>query len=143
MSPTNVAARQQRALELHSQGCNCAQSIALALSDRVSVSEDELFRIMDGFGAGMGGFSETCGAISGGVAIIGMKTSAGVDVKKSKGATYKVTRRLVRAFQDKNGSTLCGELKGLTRADKTPLRSCDGCIEDAVALTCQLLDELD
>ena len=143
MSPTNVAARQQRALELHSQECNCAQSIALALSDRVSVSEDELFRIMEGFGAGMGGFSETCGAISGGVAIIGMKTSAGVDVKKSKGATYKVTRRLVRAFQDKNGSTLCGELKGLTRADKTPLRSCDGCIEDAVALTCQLLDELD
>ena len=143
MPPTNIAACQQRALELHGQGCNCAQSVALALSDHVDMSEDELFRVMEGFGGGMGAFSETCGAISGGAAVIGMKTSAGIDVKKSKGATYKVVRRLVSGFRAKNGSTLCGELKGLTRADRTPLRSCDGCIEDAIELTCKLLDEIE
>lgn len=143
MSPTNIAARRQRAIELHGQGCNCAQSVALALSDLIGMDEDDLFRVMEGFGGGMGGFSETCGAISGGVAVIGLKTSAGVDVKKSKGATYKVARRLARSFREANGSTLCSDLKGLTTADRTPLRSCDGCIEDAVELTCRLLAELD
>lgn len=142
MTQEDVAARQALALRLHGEGCNCAQSVACAVADIVGADERELFRLMEGFGAGMGGFSETCGAVSGGVAAIGFANSAGIDVKKSKGSTYRAAKRIVDGFREKNGSTLCGELKGLTSEDRRPLRSCDGCIEDAVALTCAVLDDL-
>lgn len=129
------------ALRLHSEGCNCAQSVACALCDKVNADRDMMFRTLEGFGAGMGAFSETCGAISGGIAVLSYANSAGYDVKKSKGSTYKVTRRLVEEFREANGSTLCADLKGLKT--KQPLRSCDGCIEDACAITLKLLADRD
>lgn len=132
---------QKKATELHEQGYNCAQSVACALAHKVDVSEDDIFKLMEAFGGGMGNFSETCGAISGGIALIGMQKSAGREVRNSKGKSYKVARELVRRFQELNGSTLCCELKGLTSPDRKPLRSCEGCVNDAVALTCQLLEE--
>lgn len=135
-----LALRKERALRLHAEGCNCAQSVACALCDIVDADQDELFRTLEGFGAGMGTLSETCGAISGGVAVIGCQNSAGFDVKKSKGSTYKTVRRLVSEFRSLNGSTLCCELKGVDT--KVPLRSCDGCIEDACEITYRLLKDL-
>lgn len=138
---SEVNERKQLALKLHAEGCNCAQSVACALCDTVQADRDYLFRSLEGFGAGMGIFSETCGAISGGVALIGCRNSAGYEIKKSKGATYKIVRRFVEEFRSMNGSTLCSELKGIQT--KKPLRSCDGCIEDACEIAYRLLKEMD
>ena len=45
----------EKALELHAKGYNCAQAVACAFSDQVDMDEDQLFKVMEGFGAGMGG----------------------------------------------------------------------------------------
>ena len=66
-----------RALELHHSGYNCAQSVVCALSDLTDMDEDTLFRVAEGFGGGMGGFTETCGALSGAVAILGLRRGRG------------------------------------------------------------------
>ena len=68
----------------------------------------------EGLGGGIGGFTETCGAISGGCAIIGYATSDGPHNPTTKGATYEKTRQLVERLGAQNGSTICKELKGLT-----------------------------
>ena len=44
---------------------------------------------------------------------------------------------IVDAFEAKNGSTICGELKGVNTG--TVLRTCPGCIEDAVDLVSEVL----
>lgn len=142
MTMEDLESFKEEAARLHDSGCNCAQSVACALAGKVGADKDELFRSMEGFGAGMGGFSETCGAISGGIALVGIANSAGFDKKGTKGSTYKASKRIVQGFQSKNGSTLCKELKGLTSPERKPLRSCQGCIEDAVELTCVVLDDL-
>ena len=67
----------EKALELHAKGYNCAQAVACAFSDQVDMDEDQLFKVMEGFGAGMGGMHGTCGAISGAVAIVGLMNSKG------------------------------------------------------------------
>ena len=139
MSPEEKEARVARAMEMHKAGFNCAQCVACASADVVGLDENEAFRLMEGFGGGMGGFSETCGAISGGVATFGYLNSGGLQNPKTKGSTYKLARRLVKEFGEKNGSTLCGDLKGLTGGPV--LRSCDGCIEDALCMTLDILDE--
>ena len=53
--------------------------------------------------------------------------------------TYELTSALGKKFEEKNGSMLCGELRG--GPDKAPLRSCGGCIEDACVLVEEYLKE--
>ena len=137
MDTAEIEARVAKAHELHESGYNCAQSVACACCDLVGLAEDEAFRLAEGFGGGMGAFTETCGAISGGVALIGYAMSAGPEAPRSKAATYRVARQLVNGFRDMNGSTLCKELKGQTGGPV--LRSCPGCVEDATRLTLALL----
>lgn len=125
------------AQQLHRAGYNCAQCVACACADRVGLDEDYAFRLMEGFGGGMGGFTETCGAISGGVAVLGFLNSGGTQNPHTKGSTYKLSREVVERFGEKNGSTLCKELKGLTGGPV--LRSCDGCIDDAMRIMLDVL----
>ena len=50
----------ERALALHKRNFNCAQCVACTLAPLVEASEDSTFRLMEGFGSGMGCKSETC-----------------------------------------------------------------------------------
>ena len=89
----------------------------------------------------MGGMTETCGAISGAVAIMGFVMSDGMENPKTKGQTYKLSREIAKRFGEKNTTTVCGTLKGIG-SDKGPLRSCPGCIDDAVEIACDVLKQL-
>ena len=75
----------------------------------------------------------TCGAVSAMALVVGMKMSDGnLDHPGTKKECYKMMKELTEAFVSKNGSMICSEIKGVET--KKVLRSCDGCIEDAVAL---------
>jgi hypothetical protein len=66
-------------------------------------------------------------------AVVGMNSSDGnLDNPKSKRACYKEMKALTEKFQQKNQSIICREIKGVDTGNV--LRSCDGCVEDAVAL---------
>lgn len=89
----------------------------------------------------MGGMTETCGAISGAVAIMGFVMSDGMENPKTKGQTYKLSREIAKRFKTKNTTTVCGTLKGIG-SDNGPLRSCPGCIDDAIEIACDVLKQL-
>ena len=128
------------AADYHTQGFNCAQAVACALAPAVGMDADTAFRMTEGFGAGMGGMTETCGAISGAIVVLGMANSHGMEDPTSKGGTYKLSKDLVARFSAKNGTTVCRELKGIG-SDAGPRRSCPGCIDDAVDLAVDILSE--
>lgn len=128
------------AADYHAQGFNCAQAVACALAPVLEIDADMTFRMTEGFGAGMGGMTETCGAISGAVVALGVANSHGMEDPTSKGGTYKLSKDLVARFAAKNGTTVCRELKGVGSADG-PRRSCAGCIDDAVDLAVDILSE--
>lgn len=133
-------ALKSQAAELHARGYNCAQSVLCALAPALGIDEDTAFILAEGFGAGMGGMTETCGAISGAVMALGQATSTGRSNPTSKGATYKLSRELCAGFMDKNGTTVCRELKGVG-SPEGPRRSCPGCIDDAIDLTVDILSK--
>lgn len=122
--------RQEKAVENHKKGCNCAQAVACVFADRLGYSEDELFRLIEAFGGGMGGTRGVCGAVSAMVFVAGALKSYGMDKlpETNKKESYKSAEELMDKFKAKIGTIMCGEIK-----DKN-LRSCDGCIEDAVKL---------
>lgn len=132
------AALREQAARYHEQGFNCAQSVICALAPAIDLDVRTAFTLTEGFGAGMGGMTETCGAISGAVVALGQVESTGFDNPTSKGRTYKLARELCHRFKEKNGSNICRELKGVG-SDAVPLRSCAGCIDDAINLFCDVI----
>ena len=68
---------------------------------------------------------------------VSKNSTANFDGPKSKADTYKLSKQIVEAFEDKNGATICGDLKGIETG--TVLRSCPGCIEDAVDIVSEVL----
>ena len=129
--------RIEETLERHAKGYNCAQAVACTYCDLVGVSEDEMFRMTEGYGLGMGCMEGICGAVSGAVALAGMKNSLGCENPTSKRSTYQLSGAILKNFEEKNGSVICRELKGVDSGK--PLRSCDGCIQDAAELAEQIL----
>ena len=135
-----VEERIEAAHKLHAAGGNCAQAVIYALQDRFSPEVDKttLYKIMEGFGLGMGNMQNTCGALSGAVAAAGLINSSGDPSKATKGSTYKLTKELVRRFEEKNKAVICKDLKGVETG--VMLRSCPGCIEDAIRIACEVLE---
>ena len=128
--------RVAKAAELHKKGYNCAQAVACAYCDLFGADEKEVFRMMEGFGLGMGDMKCTCGAVSGAIALAGIKNSdVQLEAPKTKGSTYKIAKQLTAAFKEKNQSVICADLKGVETGEM--LRSCPGCIEDA----CKIVEE--
>ena len=129
-----MSTKAEYAISLHDQGYKCAQAVACTFCKEFGVDEQEMFRIAEGFGLGMG-MMEMCGALSGMMMVIGLANSVG-DLEKgmpTKGSTYKQVKEQVQKFKEKNGSYLCRELKGVETGKV--LCSCPQCIMDAVALT--------
>lgn len=129
--------RLEKVLQNHKKGYNCAQAVACTYCDMAGVDEDVMFKITEGFGAGMGSMQCTCGAVSGAIALAGIHNSKGSNDPTTKAATYQISKEILQKFEDMNGSVICKELKGIDT--KKALRSCPGCIQDAAKLVEEIL----
>lgn len=132
-------ALKRTADEYHKSGFNCTQSVICALAPHIDLDPKVAFALTEGFGAGMGGMTETCGAISAAVAALGQVESSGFDTPGSKGRTYKIAGDICKRFDEKNGSTVCRMLRGA--GDGVKLRTCPGCIDDAIDIFCDIMIE--
>ena len=132
--------RVEETIKRHDKGYNCAQAVACTYCDLVGMDEETMFKLTEGFGAGMGGMEGTCGAVSGACALAGMKRSSGnLDAPDSKAKTYGLSREIVNEFKEQNGSVVCKELKGIGTGKV--LRSCPDCIRDAARFAEKVLFE--
>ena len=125
----------------HTRGYNCAQIVLCSYAEELGIDEETLFRISEGFGAGMGGIMQTCGAVTAMFMALGLANSSGnLQACDTKPQTMKKVRELAAEFEKKNGSIVCRELKGIDTGKV--LRSCDGCIEDGIRILGEyLLDD--
>ena len=125
----------------HTRGYNCAQIVRCSYAEELGIDEETLFRISEGFGAGMGGMMQTCGAVTAMFMALGLANSSGdLQACDTKPQTMKKVRELAAEFEKKNGSIVCRELKGIDTGKV--LRSCDGCIEDGIRILGEyLLDD--
>ena len=105
MSKTDIA------IQKFASGCNCAQSVLSSFGNDLNLNENTALKIACGFGAGMGRMQEVCGAVSGGIMVIGMKYGqARADDREAKEKTYAMTRELMERFERKHGSCRCKAL---------------------------------
>ena len=135
-----MSEKTKHAVELHNRGYNCAQAVACTFCESFGMKEEDLFRISEAFGLGMG-MMDMCGAVTGMLMVIGMDNSIGSldNGAPTKADTYQKARRYIEKFREKNGSCYCRELKGVDSGKM--LCSCEQCIMDGVNLAEEYLKE--
>ena len=99
------------AADLFMEGYNCAQSVFIAFCDLTGLSKEEAAKMSSTFGAGIGGYREVCGAVTGMAMVLGCLY--GYDSPTDQAAKKKVydhIHGLLAQFEEKNGSIICREL---------------------------------
>lgn len=130
--------RVEETIKRHDKGYNCAQAVACTYCDMVGVDESTMFKMTEALGLGMGGMEGTCGAVTGACVLAGMKRSSGnLEQPDSKAESYKLSREIVKRFEEQNKSVVCKTLKGVDTGKM--LRPCAECIKDAAAIAEQVL----
>lgn len=119
------------AMDYHAQGYNCAQAVALPFREEMGLDTATVKRATEGFGAGMGGRTQTCGALSGAVFAAGMLNADPAN-PASKMDTYAVCAKMSEQFVHHCGSGVCEVIKGLNSGEM--LCSCNECIAQGVKL---------
>ena len=130
---------QKKAIELHDKGYNCAQAVVCAFKDKTGYSEEVLYKISEGFGAGMGNRKYACGALSGAIMVAGLLESSGDIAKPTKSQTYKIAAEISELFKEKCMAVNCKDIKGVNTG--TPTVGCDQCIIFAVEIVESILLE--
>ena len=110
-----------KAAELFLEGYNCAQAVAVAFCDVTGLDQDHTAKLVSGFGGGMGGLREVCGAVSGMNFVLsclyGYQSPTDDEGKK---LLYSQMRELATKFQEENGSIICRELLKNIPTDPNP-----------------------
>ena len=108
--------RGERAKEYFLQGYACSQAVALAFSDLLGISEEEIIKLTLPFGGGLGRQRLTCGAVSGMAFVVGGVLSKAENDKENKKQVYKAVQEVCAKFQEQTGSLICAELLSGTNA---------------------------
>ena len=96
--------RIELGMQYRSQGYNCAQSVLMAVSDRLGISPEIAASMCGGFGGGVGGQGEICGVAS--AMTIAESLMSGPDPRQ-KANVYHNVRQLCAEFRAHNGGLLC------------------------------------
>jgi C_GCAxxG_C_C family probable redox protein len=103
--------KSEIAVEKFLGGFNCAQSVFYSFCDDLAFEKNTALKIACGFGAGMGLKGEVCGAVTGGIMVLGTKYGRGEqDGRIATDLTYTKTRELMSQFTAKHGSFICRKL---------------------------------
>ena len=131
-------------------GYNCAQAVLDAFRDEAGVDEELALKITTGLGAGMGRKQEVCGAVTGGILVLGLRHGRGTtDDHSATERSYLRTRELMDRFAAKHGSCLCRQLlqgydlatqEGLQRAKADDIinKVCRPCVQTVVEILEQM-----
>ena len=103
--------RSEQAVSKFMEGYNCAQSVLFSFCDDLKIDRDKALKMACGFGAGMGRKEEVCGAVTGGIIVIGAKYGRGENEdRKVTDNTYVKIRELMNQFSQRHGTYICRKL---------------------------------
>ena len=100
--------KSEVAMEKFLAGYNCAQSVLYAYGPDLGLDGETSLKVATGLGAGMGRRGEVCGALTGGILVLGLKYGRGGQQDRSATEdTYQKTVDLMTRFELRHGSCFC------------------------------------
>ncbi len=131
------------AVALFNEGFNCTQAVLSVFAQSFGLDTDMARRIAQGFGAGISRSNEMCGAVSGGVLVLGLRYGGSrADDTNAKEKTYAMVADFLQRFKRLHGSIECTDLVGYNLSDprqhaeakKVVPTRCPMFVSDAVTL---------
>jgi C_GCAxxG_C_C family probable redox protein len=93
------------------KSCNCAQAVLGALGPAAELEASECFRVAAAFGGGMARMGLTCGAVTGGMMVLGLRHGdRRIQEAGPRAEFYAKVQDFAARFAHKHGSTVCREL---------------------------------
>jgi C_GCAxxG_C_C family probable redox protein len=144
--------KNEVAMEKFLAGYNCAQSVLYAYGPGLGLDGETSLKMATGLGAGMARRGEVCGALTGGILVLGLKYGRGARQDRSAAEkTYEKTLELMARFEKRHGSCLCRVLLGgcdLRTAEGQQFfkehdllhKTCIGCVLGVVESLTQIVD---
>lgn len=105
--------KTSEAVQLFRNGFNCAQAVASVFALDFNMEEDSMRRLACGFGGGIGGMQNVCGAASGAFMVLGLEFGYSKESEKSKKQQmYDIIKDFSEEFSQRNGYLNCCDLLG-------------------------------
>jgi C_GCAxxG_C_C family probable redox protein len=112
--------RKKEAVKLFQEGYNCAQALLAAYGDMFGLGRATAFKIGAPFGGGVANTGDTCGAVIGGLMVIGLQHGTVKPVGWFKRAKlYRASKSFMKKFDTVCGSHKCDDLKCYYRSNNT------------------------
>ena len=129
---------KEDAVKRFTSGYNCCQAVICAYCEELGMKEEELFRLTEAFGTGMGGLKDTCGAVTGMFMALSLANSKSTfdNPKATKEETYALIQESAKRFEEKHSSLYCRDL--LITTQDIPRTCCIQCVQDAA----EILDDM-
>lgn len=125
--------------QAYGKGYTCSQAVFCAYAKDMGVDETTACRMMEGFGGGLGGMQEVCGALAAASAIISYYSSDGTpDIGEKRGAIYQKVRRAAELFKHEYGGVTCREV---LHGESPRAFQCGMKVKDSVLIINQILGE--
>jgi len=142
--------KSEDALASFRSGFTCSSAVFSTFSAELGLDPEAAKKISCGFGAGISKTGNICGAVSGGIMVIGLKygkTKEGDDAATEK--TRALVRKFMQEFTERHGSVNCTELLGYNlskpeeyekaRDSKLFVTKCPELVGDAAAILEKIL----
>lgn len=143
--------KNELAAEKFLAGYNCAQSAVYAYGPDLGLDGETSLKVATGLGAGMGRRGEVCGAVTGGILVLGLKYGRGGQQDRSATEeTYRRTLDLMERFEQRHGSCSCRTLlegcdlrtaEGQRYFKEHDLlhKTCLGCVQSVVEILARMV----
>jgi C_GCAxxG_C_C family probable redox protein len=95
------------------EGFSCSQSVFSSFAEAAGIDLDTALSLASSFGAGMARMGDTCGALTGGMMVLGLmfgRTAA--DDEEAKEKNYRLVHEFVERFDGDFGERMCRDLLG-------------------------------
>jgi C_GCAxxG_C_C family probable redox protein len=102
-----------KAKSLFKEGFNCAQSVFVPFALKQNIDKKTALKMMSPYGGGISKTDHICGAVSGGIAAIGLNFGhTDAEDTESKQKCTAATQQFIRQFKNEYGSIYCTRLIG-------------------------------
>ena len=124
--------------QAYGEGFTCSQAVFCAYAKDMGIDETTACRMMEGFGGGLGGMQEVCGALAAASAIISYYSSDGTpDTGKKRAAIYQKVQQAAELFKREYGGITCREV---LRGESPKAFQCGMKVKDSVLIINQILE---
>ena len=94
-------------------GLSCSQAVFSAFAEAEGIDLETALRIASSFGAGMARMGDTCGAVTGGMMVLGLNFGRTVaDDMEAKEKNYRLVHEFVERFSGRFETCTCRDLLG-------------------------------